>query len=198
VSHKFANTSPIIGTTKKFTESEMSDATPGQMIAQGMTPEEMIAQGQASVRQHRDEYIRTKGAKGHIKSMTREEGYEFSTHCLLRTIGRKSGKAYINPLYYTIYRDEIVVLGSAAGSEEDPGWSKNLRARQEAQVQIGGQAFQVSWRVAEKEERQRIWNFVVTTRPPFDEYQARTERQIPVILLHAIREIPIFTEADYD
>lgn len=176
----------------------MSAATPQEMIAQGMTPEEMIAQGQASVRQHRDEYIRTRGAKGHIKSMTHGQGYEFSTHCLLRTVGRKSGRSYINPLYYTIYGSEIVVMGSAAGSQQDPNWSRNLRAADEAQIQIGGQAFQVTWRLSEGEERQKIWEYAVTTHPPFNDYQARTDRQIPVILLRAKAEIPVFTEADFD
>lgn len=176
----------------------MNAMTPQEMIAQGMTPEEMIAQGQEIVRQHRDEYIRTRGAKGHIKSMTHGEGYAFSTHCLLRTIGRKSSKAYINPLYYTIYRSEIVVIGSAAGSEHDPNWSKNLRAAEEAQIQIGGQAFQVTWRLTEGKERTKIWEFVASTHPPYNEYQARTKRQIPVILLRAVREISVFTEADFD
>lgn len=150
------------------------------------------------VRQHRDEYIRTRGAKGHIQSMTHGEGYGFSTHCLLRTIGRKSGKAYINPLYYTIYGDEIVLMGSAAGGKQDPGWVKNLRATDEAQIQIAGQAFRVTWRQAEGEEREKIWAYVVTTHPPYDDYQARTTRPIPVILLRAVEEIPVFTEADYD
>lgn len=149
-----------------------------------LTPEERIASGKEWFAQHRADYIRTRGAVGHIISLEHDGGRPFVTHCLLRTIGRKTGKAYVNPMFYAVYGGEIVVVASKSGVDEDPHWSRNLRAAPEAQVQIAGQAFRVATRVAEGEERQKIWEYVLTNHPPFARYQGWTERVFP---LHVLR-----------
>ena len=163
-----------------------------------LTPEELIASGRDWFRRHRADYIASRGAKGHIISLEHDGGRPFATHCLLRTIGRNSGRAYINPLFYAIHGGEVVLMGSAAGSPRDPQWMNNLRAAEEVQVQIAGQAFRATSRIAGGEERQQVWDYVLTNHPAFATYQSRTDRPFPIAMLRTFEEIPVFTEADYD
>lgn len=158
----------------------------------------MFNSGKSFLEAHRHQYLTSGGREGHIIDLSANGGRPFATHLLLKYIGKKSGKTYINPLFYGITGGEVVIIASKAGADQHPYWFTNLTARDSVEFQIGTQAFRGTWRLAEGAERDAIWNFVAGNHPPFNDYQATTQRQIPVVLLKAKESIPVFTLADAD
>jgi len=104
---------------------------------------------------------------------------------MLTTTGRTSGKARTTPLLYLEHDRGYVVVGSAAGRDRHPAWYLNLAAAPEAQVRVGKQTTSVQARVAEGEERDRLFAAFAETAKRYADYQAKTERQIPVVVLEA-------------
>lgn len=102
---------------------------------------------------------------------------------LLTTTGAKSGRAYTNPLAYTRDGDRLVVIASFGGGPKNPSWYYNLVAHPVATVEVGSERFQVKATVTSGEERQRLYDRQAQQLPNFAEYQKRTTRQIPVIVL---------------
>jgi deazaflavin-dependent oxidoreductase (nitroreductase family) len=106
------------------------------------------------------------------------------THVLLLDhVGAKSGKRRSTPLVYIRDGDSMVVVASKAGAARNPGWFHNLRANPETQVQAGSGRIPVTARVASPSERERLWPQVVDTYAGYADYQKRTERQIPLVIL---------------
>lgn len=105
---------------------------------------------------------------------------------LLTTTGAKSGRVITKPLVYTTDGDRIVVLASFAGGPKNPGWYHNLVANPEATVEVGSERFRVRATVTSGEERQRLFDNQAKQMPIFTEYQQKTNRQIPVIVLTRI------------
>lgn len=105
---------------------------------------------------------------------------------LLTTTGAKSGRALTRPLVYTTDRDRIVVIASFAGAPNNPPWYHNLVANPEATVELGSERFQVRAEVTSGEERQRLFNRQAEQMSIFADYQKKTPRQIPVIVLKRI------------
>lgn len=105
---------------------------------------------------------------------------------LLTTTGAKSGKTYTNPLAYTKDGDRLVVIASLGGAPQNPSWYHNLVAHPETTVEVGSERFQAKATVATGEERQRLYNQQAAQLPAFAEYQKKTKRQIPVIVLTRI------------
>jgi len=105
---------------------------------------------------------------------------------LLTTTGSKSGRAQTNPLAYTKDGDRLVVIASFGGGPKNPSWYHNLVANPEATVEVGGEHFRVRARVTTGEERQQLYNRQAEQIPAFAEYQKKTTRQIPVIVLTRI------------
>jgi deazaflavin-dependent oxidoreductase (nitroreductase family) len=105
---------------------------------------------------------------------------------LLTTTGAKSGRVITKPLVYTTDGDRIVVLASFAGGPKNPGWYHNLVANPEATVEVGSERFRVRATVTSGEERQRLFDNQAKQMPIFTEYQQKTSRQIPVIVLTRI------------
>jgi deazaflavin-dependent oxidoreductase (nitroreductase family) len=120
-------------------------------------------------------------------------GHKFTTHCLIRHTGRKSGKAMINPLVYGDIGGEIVIVASKGGDLVNPGWYYNINASETIDVQIATAAFRARWREAEGDERTHLWDFMVEILPAYATYQQMAERRIPVIVLTLLEEIPVFT-----
>ncbi len=104
---------------------------------------------------------------------------------LLTTTGRKSGRQRTAPVVYGRDGQNVVVIGSNAGNENEPGWSYNLKADPDAQVEIGHKHSVVRARVAEGEERERLWKLMNVGYEGFDDYAARTNRDIPVFVLES-------------
>src|SRR6266705_1816866 len=102
---------------------------------------------------------------------------------LLTTTGAKSGRTLTKPLVYTTDGDRIVVLASFAGAPKNPPWYHNLVANPVSTVELGSERFRVRATVPAGEERQRLFNRQAEQMPIFAEYQKKTSRQIPVIVL---------------
>jgi deazaflavin-dependent oxidoreductase (nitroreductase family) len=102
---------------------------------------------------------------------------------LLTTTGRKTGKKRTKPLLYLMDNDQVVIVASHGGAPTDPGWWRNLQSNPRAEVQIKGTLLQVEAREAIGEERERLWPKVVALYPDYENYQKRTTRMIPVVIL---------------
>lgn len=102
---------------------------------------------------------------------------------LLTTIGRKSGRPRTVALHDLLRESTYVVAASSAGEERQPQWLLNLLADRFAQVQHGRRRVPVRARVAEGEERAELWGQITPRDPSYLEYQNRTEREIPVVVL---------------
>jgi deazaflavin-dependent oxidoreductase (nitroreductase family) len=105
---------------------------------------------------------------------------------LLTTTGRKSGQARTAPVVYLADGADFVVIGSNAGNARAPAWSLNLKANPEAEVEVGRRKAPVRARVAEGEERADLWRRHNEQYAGFDEYEARTNRDIAVFVLEPI------------
>jgi deazaflavin-dependent oxidoreductase (nitroreductase family) len=114
-----------------------------------------------------------------------EQGYHWrgTTILLLTTTGRTSGAERTTPLIYRADGDRWVVVASKGGSPEHPGWYKNLQADPEATIQVKRDVIQVRARTASGEERARLWELMSEVWPAYRDYQRRTEREIPVVVL---------------
>ena len=102
---------------------------------------------------------------------------------LLTTTGAKSGQPRINPLAYTTDGDRIIILASKAGAPTNPDWYHNLIANPTVTVEIGNERFQAQASVAQGQERERLYAQVLERLPWFADYQRKTSRQIPIIIL---------------
>jgi deazaflavin-dependent oxidoreductase (nitroreductase family) len=105
---------------------------------------------------------------------------------LLTTTGRKSGQKRTAPVVYLADRENLVVIGSNAGHSRTPAWSLNLRANPDAEVEVGRERRPVRARVAEGEERADLWRKHNEQYAGFDEYEARTDRDIALFVLEPI------------
>jgi deazaflavin-dependent oxidoreductase (nitroreductase family) len=102
---------------------------------------------------------------------------------LLHHIGAKSGKARVNPVAYLADGDRYVIFASKGGAPVNPDWYHNLRAHPEVQVEVGSQSLRAIATEATGEERVRLFNEQARRSPQFGEYQQKTDRQIPVVIL---------------
>lgn len=105
---------------------------------------------------------------------------------LLTTTGAKSGRPHTTPLAYTKDDERFVVIASFGGGPKNPDWYYNLVVNPEAIVEVGSERFRVRATVATGEERQRLYDRQAAEIPAFAEYQKRTTRRIPVIVLTRI------------
>ena len=110
---------------------------------------------------------------------------------LLRTIGRKTGQERTAALVYLKDGDNLVVVASNGGSNRPPGWFFNLQKKPEVSVKVGRQRSRMRARIADPQERARLWPLVNQNNSNrYDGYQAKTKRQIPIVILspsHATR-----------
>ena len=127
------------------------------------------------VNDHMSGYWKTGGEDGHI--------YSGAPTLLLTTIGRESGNPYTTPLIYGRDGDRYLLVASRTGAPRHPGWYRNLSKTPDVQIQIMAEHFAVRARTATPEEKPALWRIMTKLWPPFEEYQARTEREIPVVVL---------------
>lgn len=105
---------------------------------------------------------------------------------LLHTIGAKSGLERINPLAYTMDGDQYVVIASKAGAPSNPDWYYNVAAHPLVTVEVGTEQFRAQAVIAQEPERTRLFDQMAAARPGFLEYQQKTTRILPVIVLTRI------------
>jgi deazaflavin-dependent oxidoreductase (nitroreductase family) len=102
---------------------------------------------------------------------------------LLHTIGAKSGQERVNPVVYQADGDRLVIFASKAGAPTHPDWYHNLLAHPRTKVEVDGRTVEISARVAEGDERERLWNRQKEQMPGFADYEQKTTRRIPVVIL---------------
>ena len=114
-----------------------------------------------------------------------ERGYHWrgTTILLLTTTGRVSGEPRTAPLIHRTDGDRYVVVASKGGSPEHPSWYQNLQADPRATIEVRDQEIPVTASDAQGEERARLWAAMAEVWPAYDEYQAKTDREIPVVVL---------------
>ena len=105
---------------------------------------------------------------------------------LLTTTGAKSGQLRTKPMMFIPDSDRLLVIASNAGAAIHPDWYRNLVAHPEVTVEVGNETFKAIATVTEGLERQRLWSRVVELYPFFADHQAKTSRQIPVIVLRRL------------
>ncbi|HVC42019.1 MAG TPA: nitroreductase family deazaflavin-dependent oxidoreductase [Candidatus Saccharimonadales bacterium] len=127
-------------------------------------------------KEHVDRYVETDG----------EEGYEWRNGApilILTTRGRKSGALHSSALIFGRHGADYLVVGSKGGAPAPPSWYVNLVANPEVHVQVKGDRFAARARTAGPEERPELWKTMTAVWPDYDQYQTRTEREIPVVIL---------------
>ena len=126
--------------------------------------------------EHVERYEATDGEEGHIW----QRG---STVGILTTTGRKSGEPRKTPLIYGKDNGHYMVVASKGGAPAPPAWYLNLKENPEVQFQIKGDRFKAKARDATPEEKPELWKIMTSQWPDYDEYQKKTEREIPVVVL---------------
>ncbi len=102
---------------------------------------------------------------------------------LLTTTGAKSGQRRTTPLGFLRDGNRLVVAASVLGAPKNPAWYHNLVAHPEVTVELGSETFDTTASVAQGEERERLWSEFLKGYPDLAEHQARTSRQIPLVIL---------------
>jgi deazaflavin-dependent oxidoreductase (nitroreductase family) len=123
-------------------------------------------------------YLETGGRDGHI--------WEGVPTLLLTTRGRRSGEPRTTPLIYGRAGERYLVVASRGGAPAHPDWYQNLAADPEVQVQVMADRFKARARTASASEKPALWKTMTSIWPPYDEYQARTTREIPVVVLERV------------
>jgi len=105
---------------------------------------------------------------------------------LLHSTGAKTGQPRVNPVGYRRDSDRFVVLASNGGAPTHPDWYHNLRANPQVTVEVGNERFGASARVTINGERDRLWREFKKEIPVLDDYEHKTSRQIPVVVLERV------------
>ncbi len=135
------------------------------------------------IKTHVELYLRD-GEAAHYWDASLAGGDGMLTTLLLHTTGRKSGKTSILPLIYRPTGDGgYCVIASKGGAPSHPAWYLNLEADPHAHLKVANHEFDAVARVAEGEERARLWQLMVDYYAPYTDYQAATDREIPVVVL---------------
>lgn len=128
--------------------------------------------------EHMRRYQASGGQDGHI--------WEGVTTLLLTTTGRRSGESRTTPLIYGRDGDRYLVVASRGGAPKHPSWYENLVAQPLVRVQVMADRFQARARTATSAEKPALWKTMAAIWPPYDEYQARTTRAIPLVILERV------------
>jgi deazaflavin-dependent oxidoreductase (nitroreductase family) len=120
-------------------------------------------------------YVESNGAEGHI--------WNGVPTLLITTIGRKSKQPQMIPLIYGKDGDRYVIVASRGGDARHPAWYLNLAANPSVKLQVGPDKFAATAHTADAAEKKRLWPIMTKVWPAYDEYQAKTDRDIPVVIL---------------
>jgi deazaflavin-dependent oxidoreductase (nitroreductase family) len=109
--------------------------------------------------------------------------FEGAPLLLLHSTGARTGKERVNPMMYQAVGDSFAVFASKAGADSNPDWFHNLEANPEATIEVGTETLEVTARVLDDEERAPIWEEQKKRYPGFADYETKTDRVIPVVML---------------
>ena len=129
--------------------------------------------------EHVRSYLETNGEIGY-------RWREDAPIAILFTTGRTSGEQRTNPLIFGRDGDDVVLVASKGGAPAHPGWYRNLEANPEAEIQVMGDRWPVRMRVADGDERERLWRMMNELWPHYDAYAEKTDREIPVVVLERL------------
>lgn len=132
---------------------------------------------------HLRRYVESNGADGHMWDSAPVGGPGPIPTLLLTTRGRRSGQSIVMPLIYGEADGRYVVVASKGGAPNHPGWYLNLVAQPTVEVQVLADRFRAKARTVTGEERARLWEKMAVIYPPYNAYQAKTSREIPVVIL---------------
>jgi deazaflavin-dependent oxidoreductase (nitroreductase family) len=158
-----------------------------------MTPHSLCERRIAGNTNEEDSMINTNDRNQGIIREFRENsgkvggGFAGKTLLLLHTVGAKSGQERINPVAYVADGDRPVIIASKGGAPTNPDWYYNILAHPRVTVEVGTQKFQADATVATEPERTRLYNKMVEMMPGFADYQRKTTRVIPVIVLTPVK-----------
>jgi deazaflavin-dependent oxidoreductase (nitroreductase family) len=126
-------------------------------------------------KEHTQRYRETGGEVGH--------DWQGTQTLLLTTTGRKSGEPRELPLIYAPWKDDYLVVASNGGNDRPPAWYVNLREHPEVEVQVKDDRFKAKARDATPEEKAEMWPTMTGEWPAYDDYQKKTDREIPIVVL---------------
>ena len=127
------------------------------------------------VLEHLERYLATDGEDGHM--------WRGVPTLLLTTNGRKTGRSITTPLIYGVHEGRYIIVASRGGAPDHPQWYYNLSANPSVGVQVGADKFDATARTAGPDEKPELWQLMAGIYPPYDDYQTKTEREIPVVIL---------------
>jgi deazaflavin-dependent oxidoreductase (nitroreductase family) len=125
--------------------------------------------------EHVDRYVATDGKEGH--------DWEGTQTLILTTTGRRSGEERRQALIYGKHGNDYLVVASKGGAPDHPGWYHNLDANPDVEIQVKGDKLRAYARTATPEEKPDFWRIMTKEWPDYDNYQKRTNREIPVVVL---------------
>jgi deazaflavin-dependent oxidoreductase (nitroreductase family) len=128
--------------------------------------------------EHVDRYEASGGEEGH--------DWQGTQTLILTTKGRRSGEPRKAPLIYGEHDGDLLVVASKGGAPEPPAWYVNLREDPEVEVQVRGDKFRARARDASDAEKPELWKIMTDHWPAYDEYQTKTDRPIPVVVLERV------------
>jgi len=128
--------------------------------------------------EHVKRYVESDGAEGH--------DWQGTTVLILTTKGRRSGERRSTPLIYQRSGDDYLVVASKGGSDDPPAWYLNLQADPGVEVQVRHDRFLARARTADAQEKPALWRTMAAAWPAYDEYQEKTSREIPVVVLERV------------
>src|SRR3954451_6262492 len=126
--------------------------------------------------QHVAAYLDTDAERGH-------DGTRGPPTLILPPVGGKSGEERLSPLIYGMAGEHPMIVASKGGAPRHPAWYLNIRANPEVHVQIRGDKFTAHARDATPEERPELWKQMAEIWPDYDNYQRKTDREIPIVIL---------------
>ena len=144
-----------------------------------MAEEEIVDSPREMVSDHLRRYLSTDGDDGYL--------WRGSPTLLLTTRGRKTGKLRRTALIFGQRGEDCVVVGSRGGADAHPQWFLNLSAEPEVVIQIKGAVHRGRARIATGPERAQLWKLMCSIYPSYEEYQQKTSREIPVVVIETVR-----------
>jgi deazaflavin-dependent oxidoreductase (nitroreductase family) len=139
-------------------------------------------------RRHVEVYLESNGSEGHVIDFGRP-GVPKVNCLLLQTTGRKSKAPKTTPLIYGNDGNSFVIVASKGGAPNHPAWFLNLRDQPEVRIQVAERKYRGIARITSGAERERLFHMMAGLFPPYDDYQAKTSREIPVVALEAKEEV---------
>ncbi len=138
------------------------------------------------IKDHVSRYQASNGEDGYLWDASLGGGKGMVATLLLTTTGRKSGRTLTLPLIFGRSGPDYVVAASKGGAPNHPSWYFNLEANPEVRVQVKADKFAARAHTASAEERARLWPKMVEIYAPYADYQQKTQRQIPVVVLQRL------------